>query len=85
MLQAVKAIRDISGLNNSISETIANAIGNLVIKAINVNAGIGSGSTTNTSSVFNITAEFPNANDVQTIKDAILSLPNIASQYVHQK
>ena len=85
MLQAVKAIRDISGLNNSISETIAKAIGNLVIKAINVGGGYATGSTTNTNSVFNITAEFPNANDVQTIKDAILSLPNIASQYIHQK
>ena len=35
------------------------------------------------SNIFNITAEFPDANDVQTIKDAILSLPNVASQYIN--
>jgi hypothetical protein len=38
-----------------------------------------------TSNVFNITAEFPNADDVQTIREAILSLPNIASQFIHEK
>ena len=38
-----------------------------------------------TSSVFNITAEFPNANDVSTIQQAILTLPNLASQYVGQR
>ena len=87
ILSAVKAIRDISGLNNSISETIANSIGGLIVKAIS--AGGVSNINTNTSndnsnnSTFNITAEFPNANDVQTIRDAILSLPNIASQYIH--
>lgn len=35
------------------------------------------------TSVFNITAEFPAANDVTTIQNAILSLPNLASQYVN--
>ena len=87
MLSAVNAIRDIAGLNQSISETIASSIGQLIMGAIN--AGGANISTINNSSgdtsnnTFNITAEFPNANDVQTIKDAILSLPNIASQYVH--
>jgi hypothetical protein len=32
--------------------------------------------------VFNITAEFPNANDVNEIREAIMSLPNLASQYI---
>ena len=31
---------------------------------------------------YNITAEFPNANDVNEIREAILSLPNLASQYI---
>lgn len=34
---------------------------------------------------FYITAEFPNANDVTTIREAILSLPNMANQYVNKK
>lgn len=38
-----------------------------------------------TSNTFNITAEFPNANNVDDIREAILSLPNIASQYVYEK
>jgi hypothetical protein len=36
-----------------------------------------------TDNVFNITAEFPNANSVDDIREAILSLPNIASQYAN--
>ena len=36
----------------------------------------------NTSNTFNITAEFPNANDVNEIREAILSLPNLAQQYL---
>ena len=35
--------------------------------------------------VYNVTAEFPNANDVTTIKNAILSLPNIVTQQVHER
>lgn len=87
MLAAVNSIRDIAGLNQSISETIASSIGRLIVGAMN--AGGANISTINNSSgdtsnnTFNITAEFPNANDVQTIRDAILSLPNLASQFVH--
>lgn len=44
-------------------------------------AGAGEGDSNN---IFNITAEFPNANDVTSIKEAILSLPNIASQYISE-
>ena len=87
MLAAVNSIRDIAGLNQSISETIASSIGRLIVGAMNAgganinNINNSSGDTSNNT--FNITAEFPNANDVQTIRDAILSLPNLASQYVH--
>ena len=86
MLSAVNTIRDIAGLNESINQTIASSIGQLIAKAIGGNNTTSFNTNTtndNTSNVFNITAEFPNANDVQTIKDAILSLPNIASQYIH--
>ena len=50
----------------------------------------GFGAITNSSSsvggnTFNITAEFPNANDVNEIRQAILSLPNLAAQYINKK
>ena len=87
MLAAVNAVRDMARLNDSISEIIANSIGQLIVKAMgtgNTNISTINNSTSdNTNNTFNITAEFPNANDVQTIRDAILSLPNIASQYVN--
>ena len=38
-----------------------------------------------TSNTFNITAEFPNANNVDDIREAILSLPNLVSQYTNTK
>lgn len=41
--------------------------------------------TSKGGNTFNITAEFPNANDVEEIRQAILSLPNLATQYVNQK
>ena len=86
MLDAVQTIRDIAGLNDSISQTIANSIGQLMLKSITANSGnnINTTSNSNTSNIFHVTAEFPNADDVQTIKDAILSLPNIASQFIHE-
>ena len=86
MLSAVNTVRDIAKLNDSISETIASSIGMLITKALTSSNNINTNNITNsdnTNNTFNITAEFPNANDVQTIRDAILSLPNIASQYVH--
>ena len=87
MLDTVNSVRDIAALNNSISDTIANSIGQLIMKTIDAGMGTSINTSTagnNENNVFNITAEFPNANDVQTIKDAILSLPNLASQYIHQ-
>lgn len=84
MLSAINTIRDIAGLNESIDQTIANSIGALVMKAISGgNTNYNTTTNDSTNNTFNITAEFPNANDVQTIRDAILSLPNLASQYVN--
>jgi hypothetical protein len=86
MLSAVNTIRDITKLNDSIGSSIANSIGQIVMDIISAGSGYTYNTSNNqdTNNVFNITAEFPNANDVQTIKDAILSLPNIASQFIHQ-
>ena len=83
MLEAVSTIRELANINDSIGASIASSIGamaiNLATKGAN-NFDVGS---SNTDNQFYITAEFPNANDVETIREAILSLPNYASQYIH--
>ena len=37
------------------------------------------------NNVYNVTAEFPNAESVQDIREALLSLPNLVSQKVNEK
>lgn len=85
-LKGITMIRDMSSLNGSISNAIISAIGGMALSLGNVKAGIGpsmtSSSTSTDNNIFNITAEFPNANDVDDIREAILSLPNYVSQYV---
>jgi hypothetical protein len=83
MLEAVKFVRDItstigSAIKGNVYSMLANSIGGLAVGApwareSNDNAQ---------PNVFNITAEFPNANSVAEIQEAILSLPNLASQYL---
>ena len=53
MLDAVQTIRDIAGLNDSISQTIANSIGQLMLKSITANSGnnINTTSNSNTSNI----------------------------------
>ena len=86
-LEGINTIRDMSSLNGSISKAIVSSVANMVLALskhdINVPAGANSESTS-AGDVFNITAEFPNANDVNEIRQAILSLPNLASQYMAQ-
>ena len=48
-------------------------------------SNINNNNTEETSNTFNITAEFPNANNVDDIREAILSLPNLVSQYTNRK
>ena len=38
-----------------------------------------------TNNTFHINAEFPNASNVEEIREAILSLPNLASQYINKR
>ena len=85
MLDAVNTIRDIKNLNGAISNTIADSIMNLFTNSIH---SITDKITPNnqkqgdTYTIENITAEFPNAQDVDEIREAIMSLPRLASQYV---
>lgn len=85
ILNAVNAIRDINA--NSIDEAILSnifsaALNNLYDKIPNVPVNNNTNSESNT---FNITAEFPNADDVEEIREAIMSLPNLASQYLARR
>lgn len=79
ILNTVQVVRNIeTGIMNKISSILlglSNLTQTTYIPAI-------AGNSSTTDNVFNITAEFPNANDVTSIREAILSLPNIASQYI---
>ena len=86
-LQGINTIRDLSNLNGSISGAIMSSIAGMVASMISPKVGVGSSTVNNnednsSGNVFNITAEFPNANDVNEIREAIMSLPNLASQYI---
>ena len=82
-LSIVDMLRSIPNLKESIGGMISSAFSRNIpsIGGFAVAGATSAGST----SVFNITAEFPNANDVNEIREAILSLPNLASQYTNQK
>ena len=47
-------------------------------------SGVNSITNNNGNVVYNVEANFPNADDVSTIQEAILSLPNIVSQYINR-
>lgn len=87
-LEAIYTMRDLIIPNQSIVDTLTNALsvtfGTLFssILPINGNDYITRGSST--EQVFNIEKiEFPNATDVDEIREAIITLPNIASQYIN--
>lgn len=87
-LSGISMIRDMASVNGSINDAIVRSMANMMfslgnVKAANVNGSSIVNSSSTGENVFNITAEFPNANDVNEIREAILSLPNIASQYVN--
>ena len=86
ILDAVHTIRGITNIGESINQSIMNGISQMVLSLMNLgNYGKGYSLATaegSQESVFNINANFPNANDVESIREAIMSLPNLASQYI---
>lgn len=86
-LSAINTIRDLnSGLNHSIQDAVLNAVARTAIGMGGLNTSALNGinnSSNSTENVYNITAEFPNAENVNEIREAILSLPNLASQYAN--
>lgn len=82
MLEAVSIIRQLSGINSSIQSAIAESIAAALRRISGINE---TGNITNNSSsnnIYNINAEFPAANDVNDIREALLSLPNLAAQRI---
>ena len=87
-LAATDSLRDLVSLDSSIEQTIANAISKMLVSMSTNNLNnlnsLRNGEN-NTNNIFNINAEFPNANDVTEIREAILSLPNLANQYISKQ
>lgn len=86
ILDAVSAVRDIKDIGNSIISSIMQSIGNLFNSNFSINSVYPQTISNDTSSnnIFNINADFPNATNVDEIKEAILSLPTLASQFLSQ-
>ena len=82
ILAAVNGIRQFSSIESAISKGIASMIMNMTGMGVNVNYNTNEAKGNQTKQVFNIQAEFPNANSVDEIREAILSLPGLASQQV---
>lgn len=89
MLSMVNTIRDMGSINSSIQNVISSKIASMLGGMMGLKpGGLNYSNLNNNGTVYkieNITAEFPNANDVTTIQEAIMSLPNIVSQYVNKK
>jgi hypothetical protein len=86
MLETVKMVRDIANLTSSVGSSVMGGVKALMLEMMGMKAPGGNMTMTpqvaDGNNVFNITAEFPNADSVATIQEAILSLPNLASQYL---
>lgn len=85
-LSGIDMMRSMVASNGSIEQAVLKAATNMAYSLGNFSIGSVPSATNNnstTDNVFNITAEFPNANSVDEIREAILTLPNIASQYAN--
>lgn len=85
-LSGISMIRDMTSLNGSIESSILKSIANMALQITGINPGLfqnNNSNNTQSNNTFNITAEFPNANNVDDIRQAILTLPNIASQFIN--
>ena len=86
ILDAVNMVRGISNLSSLVSNVISSNIAGMALGLSGLSpSGVSANTTSNSNNVFNINAEFPNATDVDEIREAILSLPTLASQYLSQR
>lgn len=84
-LAAVSTMRSITGLNSSVNDAIMHGISKMMLEMSNMNTHANYNTEASKSvgdTIYEIHAEFPDANDVNSIREAILSLPNLASQRV---
>lgn len=85
ILDAVKIVRSMPNIISSIQNAISDVVGE---RLSNMTNEIGQGKTVSTTTgsnkeennVYNIVAEFPNANNAAEIEQALLNLKNIAAQ-----
>lgn len=85
ILDAVKIVRNMPNIISSIQNAISDVVGE---RLSNMTNEIGQGKTVSTTTgsnkeennVYNIVAEFPNANNAAEIEQALLNLKNIAAQ-----
>ena len=84
MLSMINIVRDLvdqqlpQKLMQNMSQRIQDAL-------IDYSGTISSNSNSSSENIFNISAEFPNASNAAEIQEAILSLPNLASQYLNRR
>ena len=84
MLSMINIVRDLvdqqlpQKLMQNMSQRIQDAL-------IDYSGAISSNSNSSSENIFNISAEFPNASNAAEIQEAILSLPNLASQYLNRR
>ena len=71
-----------SSIGNALQTSVATMVADIT-KSI-IPSGVNSITNNNGNVVYNVEANFPNADDVSTIQEAILSLPNIVSQYINR-
>ena len=76
-LSGISMLRDMSSLNGSISNAIASSVAGMIYQLSRTKTGTISNSNvsnnSNVNNTFNIEAEFPNAENVNEIREAILS------------
>ena len=84
MLSMINIVRDLvdqqlpQKLMQNMSQRIQDAL-------IDYSGAISSNNNSSSENIFNISAEFPNASNATEIQEAILSLPNLASQYLNRR
>ena len=81
-LSAVNMIREIASFGNSIEESIMSGISSFMNQFSGGFGNIKGGNNTSKQTVFNINAPITSTATTDEIQNAILQLPNLASQYV---
>ena len=93
ILDTVQILRQfaIKDLAQSIEDAISNGLSSLIGKALNFDSNnynttqVDNNTNEEQNVTINVEAVFPHANDVDEIREAILSLPNYASQFKMRK